>query len=158
MTTLQSSARTTRLDFAAEAEIARPAQDVWTVLANYRNDSRWRRGVRRMDPTPAGLVEFGTTTDEAIRLAGSTYRNLGLVTAVDVGRSFEWETTKGADAWGSRTVGPLDGGGCRVRLELHVRVVGVQRLMAPLLAILLRRNLSGDVERLRLLLENGSGA
>ena len=111
-----------------------------------------------MDPTPAGPVEVGTTTDEVMRLASATYRNLGLVTAVNGGRRFDWKTTEGADAWGSRKVLPLDGGGCHVRLELHVRVVGVRRLMAPLQAMILRRNLTGDVERLRLMLENGSGA
>ena len=158
MTTLQRAAKATELNFAAEADIARPVTDVWAVLTDYRNDPRWRRGVRRMDPTPAGPVEVGTTTDEVMRLAGRTYRNLGLVTAVDVGRSFRWRTTDGAQATGSRAVRPLDAGGSHIRLELHVRVVGIQRLMAPLLAMMLRRNLTGDVERLRRLLENGSGA
>jgi hypothetical protein len=93
-----------------------------------------------------------------MRLAGGTYRNRGLVTAVDGGHSFRWRTTEGAEASGSRAVRPLDDGGCHIRLELHVRVVGIQRLMAPLLAMILGRNLTGDVERLRQVLEIGSGA
>ena len=84
-----------------------------------------------------------------MRLGGATYRNLGVVTAVESGRSFAWRTTDGADASGSRTVVARDAGSSRLRLTLTVRVTGSQRLMAPLLRILLRRNLVGDAQRLR---------
>jgi hypothetical protein len=40
---------------------------------------------------------------------------------------------------------------CVVRLELHVRVAGAQRLASPLLGLMLRRNLTGDLKRLHLL-------
>lgn len=153
MTTLLRPDRVTLIDLSAEADIARPAEAAWAVVADYRLDPQWRRGVRRMEPSPAGPVTVGTTTDEVLRLAGSTYRNLGVVTAVTEGSVFAWRTTEGADANGSRKVTPLADDRCRVRLTLTVQVTGVQRLIAPLLSRMLRRNLFGDVERLRELLE-----
>ena len=153
MTTLQRRTPVTLIELSAEAVIARTAEEVWPVLADYRNDIRWRRGVRRMEPSPAGVVAVGTTTDEVIRLAGSTYRNRGLVTAVTPGSAFSWHTTAGADADGSRAITALTDDRCRVRLTLRVRVSGAQRLIAPLLSMMLRRNLSGDTDRFRRMME-----
>jgi uncharacterized membrane protein len=134
---------------AADIEIVRPADQVWSLMADYRNDTSWRRGVSRMDPTPAGPVRVGTTTDEVMRLAGSTYRNLGEVTAVGPDLQFSWRTVEGADADGSRTVTPLGSGRCQVRMELTVRTKGLQRVIAPILVGMLRRNLTSDLVRLR---------
>lgn len=155
MTTLQHG-RNRQLELTAEVDIDRPAAAAWAVLADYRNDPRWRRGVSRMDPTPAGPVTLGTTTDEVMRLLGSTYRNRGEVTAVTAGSTFSWRTTDGADADGSRMVSTLAAGRCRVRLTLRVRARGAQRWVAPLLSMMLQRNLSGDAERLRELVEQST--
>lgn len=153
MTTLERTPWVTVIDLSADVDIDRPAAAAWAVVADYRRDPQWRRGVRRMAPSPAGPVTVGTTTDEVLRLAGSTYRNRGEVTAMAPGSAFAWHTTAGADADGSRTVTPLTDDRCRVRLTLTVRASGMQRLIAPLLSYLLQRNLSGDAERLRELVE-----
>ncbi|MET0864671.1 MAG: SRPBCC family protein [Nakamurella sp.] len=137
----------------AQTDINRPAAAVWALVADYSKDAQWRHGVSRMQPTPAGLVQVGTTTDESMRLGGSNYRNLGLITAVQPGSYFEWRTTDGADANGSRTVTPLTEDRCMLRMTVDVRVRGIQRTIAPLLAKLLQRNLNGDVRRLRELAE-----
>ncbi|WP_433043617.1 SRPBCC family protein [Dactylosporangium sp. CS-033363] len=131
--------------FSAQTYVDRPAAEVWDYVADYANDPAWRRGVTKMVPAPAGPAAEGTVTDEVMRLAGSTYRNLGVVTRVVPRQSFAWRTTEGADAHGSRTVTRLEDGGALVTLELTVTLHGLQRLAAPLL----RRNLTGDAERLR---------
>ena len=154
MTTLQKPARATLIDLTAEVDIAVPAETVWAAIADYRSDVQWRRGVRRMEPTPAGPVMVGTTTDEEMRLGGATYRNLGVVTAVEPGRSFAWRTTDGAEANGSRTVDALGPESSRLHLTLTVRVTGSQRLIAPLLKMMLRRNVNGDIRRLRAQLQS----
>lgn len=143
----------TTLVLSAETVIDRPAQDVWDVLADYELDHLWRHGVTSMVPTPLGPVRTGTTTDEHMRVAGGRYHNLGVVTAVGPGLRFTWRTTTGADADGSRTVTPTAATACLVRLELNVRLHGAQRLASPLFRATLRRNLSGDAERLRALTE-----
>lgn len=143
------------IDLAAQTRIARPAAEVWPIVADHACDPAWRTGVRAMVPTPSGLVHLGTTTDEQLRFGGRTYRNLGVVTAVEPGVRFAWQTTDGADANGSRTVLADGPDACFVLLELAVRPRGIERVLRPLLARLLLRNLRGDVARLASKVEAG---
>jgi hypothetical protein len=136
-----------------ETDIDAPAAVAWRVVADYSRDVEWRDGVLRMLPAPAGPVQVGTTTAEEMKVAGRTYRNDGEVVAVEPGRRFEWRTTAGAVAHGSRQVLPIDAGRCRVRLELHVTPTGLNRLFAPMLKKVLDRALAGDVQRLRHLVQ-----
>ena len=136
-----------------ETDIDAPAAVAWSVVADYARDVEWRAGVMQMVPTPMGPVQVGTTTAEAMKVAGKTYRNDGEVVAVEPGARFEWRTTAGAVAHGARQVTQLGPARCRVRLELHVTPTGLNRLFAPMLTKVLDKGLSGDVERLRLLVE-----
>jgi len=153
MTISTEHRRISEYQLSAHVEIDRPAALVWALVADYRIDPRWRHGVSRMQPTPAGAVQIGTTTDEAMRLAGQSYRNLGLVTAVRPGEHFAWRTTAGADANGSRTVTPVAEDRCILHLAVAARVTGRQRVIGPLLALMLQRNLSADAYRLKELAE-----
>ena len=88
-----------------------------------------------------------------MRLAGKNYRNLGLVTAVQPGTHYEWRTTAGADANGSRTVTPAAKDKTIFKLAVAARVTGWQRVIGPLLALMLRRNISADTRKLKKLAE-----
>jgi uncharacterized protein YndB with AHSA1/START domain len=136
-----------------ETDIDAPAALAWRVVADYARDVEWRDGVLRMVPTPPGPVQVGTTTAEEMRVAGKTYRNNGEVVAVEPGSRFEWRTTAGAVAHGSRQVTSIAPRRCQVHLELHVTPTGLNRLFAPMLKKLLDKQLAGDVERLRDLVE-----
>jgi hypothetical protein len=136
-----------------ETDIDAPASVAWRVVADYARDVDWRTGVIRMVPTPTGPVQVGTTTAEEMKVAGKTYLNDGEVVAVEPGQRFEWRTTAGAVAHGSRQVTSIDHDRCRVRLELHVTPTGFNRLVAPMLRKVLDKGLAGDVECLRELVE-----
>jgi uncharacterized membrane protein len=140
----------------AETEVHAPAERVWAVLGDYRRDPDWRAGVTTMDPVPAEPAAPGQTTDERMRFAGRDYRNGGRVEAVGPGRELRWRTTSGVDADGTRAVDELPGGRSRVRVETRVRPQGVDRLFAPVLGPLLRRQLRGDLRRLRELTERAA--
>ncbi|WP_219416650.1 SRPBCC family protein [Pseudonocardia nigra] len=137
------------IEHSAEMDFDRPANAVWAVVADYGRDPEWRDGVETMAPSPPGPVHPGQTTAEVMRFAGRTLRNDGIVTAVGPGLHFTWRTTSGSDAEGSRTVEELGPGRCRVRLEVRVRLHGPDRLLAPLMRVLVRRTLAGDLARLR---------
>lgn len=145
----------TELTSVAEVDVQRPAAQVWAILADYDRDPEWRRGVATMAPAPAGPVRPGTTTDERIRFAGRGYRNGGVVTDVEPGTRFTWRTTSGVAARGSRAVTELGPTRCRVRLERQIRPRGLERVLAPVLAPLLRRALTADAAALRGLAEAG---
>jgi uncharacterized membrane protein len=133
----------------ATIEVDGPAEQAWAVLGDYRRDPEWRAGVSTMDPTPPGPAEPGQTTDERMRFAGRSYRNGGRVEGVGPGRELRWRTTSGVDADGTRTVDELPGGRSRIQVETHVRPHGMDRLFSPVLGPLLRRQLRGDLRRLR---------
>jgi uncharacterized membrane protein len=139
-----------------ETDVHAPAERVWAVLGDYRRDPDWRAGVTTMDPAPAEPAAPGQTTDERMRFAGRDYRNGGRVESVGPGRELRWRTTSGVDADGTRAVDELPGGRSRVRVETHVRPQGMDRLFAPVLGPLLRRQLRGDLRRLRELTERAA--
>ena len=128
--------------------INRPAREVWAIVADYDRDPEWRKGVETMAPSAPGPVIKGLTTDEILHLGRRTYRNAGVVTAVDPGTRFAWRTTSGADADGSRTVRDLGDGRSEVTLVLTVRPHGVERLLQPVLMRMLRSGLAADLGRL----------
>ncbi|WP_107655683.1 SRPBCC family protein [Nocardia suismassiliense] len=144
-------------DLSAETVIDRPASTVWSLLADYTNDTAWRTGVVAMTADPPGIATPGTRTAEELRLAGRTWHNDGEVRTVDPGVRMTWRTTSGADAEGARSVRPLAPDLCLVRLELRVTPHGMQRAFGPLLAYMLRRNLSRDLATLRDLIESDGG-
>lgn len=138
--------------FRATTTIDRPPAEVWAVVADYDRDPDWRKGVETMAPSASGPAVAGTTTDEVLHLGGRTYRNHGQVVAVDPGRRLEWRTLRGADANGSRTVTPTADGRSEVELVLEVRTHGLERLLEPVLAPMLRKGLHQDLGRLKALL------
>lgn len=124
-----------------------PCDAVWDLIARYDLDPQWRRGVVSMAPSPPGPAVIGTTTVEEMRVGGRRYTNVGEVVDVVPGRAIRWRTVEGAAARGSRAVVP-DSGGSIVTLELHVTPHGFERVLAPVLARVLRRTVRGDLERL----------
>lgn len=142
------------ITMSTSVDVARPADLAWSVLGDYDQDPRWRRGVSTMAPSPPGPARPGTRTDEHLRFAGRWYRNGGIVLTVGPGRSLTWRTTSGVEAEGTRGVEDLGPGRCRVHLETQVQPTGLERLLSPVLGAALRRNLAGDAERLRTLLES----
>lgn len=129
-----------------ELTIDRPAEQVWAVLGDYRRDPDWRTGVITMtiDVDPPRV---GAHTVEQLEFGGRTYRNVGELTEVE-SLAIRWRTVEGARAHGSRSVRPLQNGRCVARLELVVAPAGAQRLLAPVLSRMLRRNTRADLHRL----------
>ena len=70
MTTSENHRSEASISVDIRREIDLPAEAVWSVLADYRNDPLWRRGVSRMESSPRGSVATGMTTEEEMRLAG----------------------------------------------------------------------------------------
>lgn len=129
--------------------IPRAAAEVWAVVADYRLDPLWRKGVETMGPEPADIVRVGTTTSEVMRFAGREYRNGGEVVALELGKSFRWRTTSGINAEGSRTVEAVDPITCRFTFEVRVVPVSrVEKLTEPVLRWMLRKAIRADLQRL----------
>ncbi|MFP5320554.1 MAG: SRPBCC family protein [Acidimicrobiia bacterium] len=138
--------------FTASRTFDVPAAAAWAVVADHGRDHQWRDGVLEMGSQPAGLLTPGAAFHEVLRLGGRTYRNGGVIERVVPGERFDWRTTSGADAHGSRTIRPLGPGRCEVDLVLHVEPHGANRLLMPVLRGVLAKGLRADLERLGALL------
>lgn len=146
----------TMIDLFRTRAMPYPLETVWAVVADYDRDPQWRLGVSAMSPRPPGPVRTETTTCEKMRMAGRSMTNDGQVTDVILEpgrRSFHWRTTSGATAHGSRTLVALTQDSCELTLVLRVEPTGFDRLVAPVLGVILGRRLSGDLDRLTALLQ-----
>jgi uncharacterized protein YndB with AHSA1/START domain len=131
-------------------DIPRPAADVFALVADHRNDTRWRHGVREMTADPIGPVTPGATVHEVLRFAGSTHVTDTVITAVDPGRSFSYDGAgTGGRVRGRRVVEATAESTCRVTTELEVATTGVLRFLEPLLAPMFRRGVGRDLAALR---------
>ncbi len=135
-------------------DITRPPGEVFLFAGGYRNDPTWRAGVTRMVIEGSDAPAVGVTTKETMRSLGQT--------AVTVAEITEFSDTRTGFRSLSGPV-PCEGtreflrtpGGTRMTYSLTLRPKGVMRLFEPILAFIFRRQVAGDMRRLRLLLEQG---
>ncbi|WP_306371454.1 SRPBCC family protein [Nocardiopsis sp. CC223A] len=129
-----------------------PAAFVWDFLRVYDNDPLWRSGLERMAQDPPGPVRDGARVEETLRVLGRTVESLVEVSDVRDG-GFTWRVTRGAIAEGSRSVTTTGADSCRVDVVKRVTLTGSDRLLTPLLTIVIRRTELGDLQRAKHLLE-----
>ena len=135
-------------------EINRPADQVWAYVADYRNDTSWRANVRQMHPSRPGPAQVGVTTHEALRLLGLSFRTDASIDRVEAGRLLTWHAhDRHRQLRGARLVEPTGQGSCRFTEVVEVRLLGLLRPLAPLVAWLLQRQATADLRRLKHLLE-----
>jgi uncharacterized membrane protein len=146
------------IEFSAVVDVECPAQEVWTVLADYGRDPQWRAGVLSMRAVPPGCAAVGTATVEVMRFAGRTLHNNAEIISVGPGTQLAWRTTSGVDAQGVRIVQPRGPQRCQVQLRTRVQPHGLSRALAPLVRLVLQRRITGDARRLRSLAERAGTA
>lgn len=61
--------------------LAAPPETVFAVACDYRNDPRWRSGVRQMSIDSRGNTRSGDHTHEVMRVFGRTTRSEAIITA-----------------------------------------------------------------------------
>jgi Polyketide cyclase / dehydrase and lipid transport len=122
-----------------QIRIARPAEDVFDFLADLRNEPRFNPDVSNIEQVTPGPIALGTTYTEDFRRIGS-YR-----TTID---RFERPTVLGFDAQNAKvdarvrfTLTPAGDGTTDVGCTVELRMKGGMRLMEPLLAGRIQREI-----------------
>ncbi|GAA1979886.1 hypothetical protein GCM10009718_15910 [Isoptericola halotolerans] len=133
-------------------DVGVPAAVAWEYLSVYANDLAWRAGLEQMTQEPAGPVHDGARVTETLRVLGRTVESAVEVSDVRPGRSFRWRVADGT-AEGSRTVTPTAAGSCRVDVVKVVTLSGSDRLLRPLVSVVITRTERQDLRRLRRTLE-----
>ena len=143
-----------KLHTHVDISIHRPPEEVWSVVADYASDSRWRRGIVEMAPDVAGAPRVGTKVREVLALAGKEYVTDTVVTETGPGLRYRFagEGTSGR-VRGSRSVRSAGGATSVFTYDVELEPEGIPRLAQPLLGWWLTRSLRRDLGRLRELVE-----
>jgi Polyketide cyclase / dehydrase and lipid transport len=128
--------------------------DVWTAIADYSFDYKWRQGLKDMTPDPPGPPAPGTKVHEVVRSPGRDFVADIEVTEVNPGVSYRFR--------GAGTIGGLAGGrsvhangaGSVFTYEVEVEPRGAMRLLRPVLGSMVGSRLKQDLTTLKALLES----
>jgi hypothetical protein len=145
-----SAALLTHLDIT----IDRPADAVWSVVADYSRDRQWRRRIVEMTPDRAGPPAVGTRVREVLRLGGQEHVTDSVVVATGPGRAYRFSGT-GTDGRvvGGRSVQPVGDHASVFRYDVQVAAPNLPRVLRPVMRRWLTHSLRRDLRRLRRMLE-----
>lgn len=135
--------------------IDRSPEEVFRFVANYDNDTQWRKGVARMSQSPGGETGVGTTTHEEMEFLGRRYVTVARITAFEPDRRLDWtsiEATTPVSGW--RKVEP-EGRGARFTQMVAADLQGVYRWFSPLMVGMFKKQMTQDMINLKHLLEQG---
>lgn len=133
--------------FAADVVIARPRREVWAALTDWDRARHWMDGVDRLSadgPVATGTALTFTTNgrDRTSSILDATEEESLTIRSQLRGITADY-------AYGLEDVD----GGTRVTLVATVATNGVQRLLGPVYKEAMRRTDSGQLDRLRAVLE-----
>lgn len=135
--------------------IRRPADEVWSYLADPGHETDWQQGVLSSSHEPPGPIAVGTRRSKVRRTPFGNQRFTVEYTRVDSERR-EWEDVvvdgivRGST--GHYRVIP-ESGGSRVLLDVVMRYSGLGRLLGPMIDRSSRADLGAGLERLRTVME-----
>lgn len=126
-------------------DVDAPPEKVWDVMTDVERWPGWTRSVRGASLKTKG--EFGQGTTARLNIAGGPPSDW-IVTEIDPGRSFVWESkSPGALSVAGHVIEPREGGS---RVTIWVRNSGLlATLLSPYLSYVGKRNLKWESEGLK---------
>ena len=135
-------------------DIMRSPGEVFAFAGDYRNDPAWRTGVAEMVLVGASSPTVGVRTQETMRSMGRTAVTVAEITAFAESRTGFRSISGPVPCEGTRDFVSTTSG-TRMTYSLTLRPKGFLRLIEPLLAVVFRKQVAGDMRRLKRLLEEG---
>ena len=132
-------------------------EEVFRFIANFDNDTGWRRDISSMSQSPTGQTGVGTTTCEELDFLGRHYTTIARVTGFEPGKRLVWtsvEATTPVTGW--RMVEP-EGRGTRFSEGLRADLQGIYRWLSPVMVGMFQKQMDRDVARLKQVLEQRIG-
>jgi uncharacterized membrane protein len=133
--------------------ISKPVSEVFTFVADHENLPRWTVGVKASQRLSDGPPALGARYRVVGKLLGRSVESSYEVTAFDRDRSFDGTMTSPLFGFSERYRFEADGGSTRVSMSAAVEPRGVFRLLTPLMAAGVRRQVRADHRQLKALLE-----
>lgn len=144
-----------RIDVSVHEDIARAPTEVAAYATDPTNDTAWIGGIveaRPLSPLPVGP---GTRVERVARFMGRRIEYVLEVTELEPDRRLVMRSVK--SPFPMKVTYSFDErlGGTRAGVRVEGEVAGAYRLAGPLLSPTVRRNLRGDLRRLKGILETG---
>ena len=135
------------------ATIKRPVEDVWAVISNVENNPKWSSAALEAKQTSPGPIGVGTTARFVGKFLGRRIESESVVTEFEANRKYSFESKSGPfPIKGSNTVEQIEGG-TRVTATFDVEPGGFFKLAEPLVMSMAKRQLQGDLDNLKDLME-----
>lgn len=133
--------------------IMRPPEDVFLALVDDRAHAKWSSALRtKISDGPVGV---GTTYEVVGKALGRRFEAHSRVTEFEANRRFAMAARTPFPAAFTYSLTPVDGG-TRVDETLDAVLGGLLRLAQPVLLSMFRRQMQGDLETFRDLMEAGA--
>ncbi len=140
------------IDVQPEVLIRRPRAEVAAFMFEPRNDSIWTTGVVECRPLTGGPLRTGSRVERISRFLGRQFGYQYEVVAAEEGRSVELRVD---EPFPMRIRYELEDvpGGTLARIHAQGDATGFFRMAAPLMAPMVRKNITRDLELLKAHLE-----
>jgi uncharacterized membrane protein len=140
------------LKIESTAVINRPIEEVFAVLSNLENNPKWSSAFLEVKRTSEGPIAVGTTWRAVQKAFGQGLESEVEVTEYEPNRMW---TQKGKSPFPVHVQATFESvdGGTRVNLRLEGEPGGFFKLAEPLVAMMAKRNIDGDLANLKDLME-----
>ena len=140
------------LKIESTAVINRPVEEVFAVLSNLENSPKWSSAFLEVTKTSEGPIGVGTAWRAVQKAFGQGLESEVEVTEYEPNR--KW-TQKGKSPFPVQIQATFESvdGGTRVNLRLEGEPGGFFKLAEPLVAMMAKRNIEGDLANLKDLME-----
>jgi uncharacterized protein YndB with AHSA1/START domain len=133
--------------------IKRPVEDVFAVLSDFSNGSKWASGaVEPAKQTSAGPIGVGTTWHGVGKVAGRQFDTEITFTEFEPNRKITLTITKPFPTTWTVTLESV-AGGTRVSQTVEAEPGGFFKLAEPLVVTMAKRQFQNDLDNLRDLME-----
>jgi uncharacterized protein YndB with AHSA1/START domain len=136
--------------------IARPPAEVFTYIADVRNDPSWHTDVLEVHSS-TDVVGQGTVFDVKVKPSMGVSEGTMTVTRFEPGKLIEFEGRMGKMAPTVTNICEPEADGTRVTRRIELEPPGAMRVMTPLIKRMIGKSNDGFLANLKRLLE-GSGA
>ncbi len=138
--------------------IDRPPSEIFAYVSDQTNAPRWQRGLHEVRRTSEGPIGVGTRHSFVRTLMGRRMEGTNEYTRYEPDRLVSFHASSGG--WpleASYIVEPVGSGRARLTSRIEMQAKGVFRLVAPLIAAGLRRDVDASLCVLKHLLERPAG-
>jgi carbon monoxide dehydrogenase subunit G len=136
--------------------VRRTPAEVFAVISDLEHAPRWVPGLIEMVRLTSGPLAMGARFRQRVHLAGRDLEGQLAISACEPDRILAHTSRAGpAHLFGHFELAPVDGG-TRLTHHYEIRLSGLARAMAPLVASKAEHNTAQALDNLRRLLEQGS--